>query len=39
MEVKVIKKRNKKHPHHVGNNIPKSRKRVIKGGLKVFRDK
>jgi len=33
--VKTSKRR--KNPHHVGNNIPRTKIRQIKGGLKIFR--
>lgn len=28
----------RKNPHHVANNVPRSRKRKIINGLKCFRD-
>jgi len=33
----LIKQNRRKNPHHTANNRPKSRKRIIKGGLKAFR--
>ena len=34
--IKTSKRR--KNPHHVANNVPRSRKRKINNGLKCFRD-
>lgn len=37
LKVKNSVIKGKSHPHHVGVNMKKSRKRVVKGGLKQFR--